>query len=437
MPFKKLIKRFRFTADTRPLLDLSGGLRLHPKSHAIEVPDIGVQGGASPVDPVYSTATDLTFRTWFARPTSIKQFISISADIVRPKLIAQDAPAVLFDLQYRISNGVDEFYFDGASWIVAALPTEWNTPGDFASNLPSFPVSSLDLDVGFAIVVNMWSNDSRVTPKLRSLKVLFEADISEEYDLLYNSIVPELEAFVIRGRVSYPMPADSNSLDLSDPEDLGFDTAYKITNVVAAYNETIDPRRLDNLLNSFDPNTKVLTLTDVVLTGQRLWVEFEWTPTIAVQTSSDYYEIATLPRIDVTEFRQSDHKVDSTYIEDSVVNPSTGAGWKIVGPRVSNIVITLSMIADKQHDVMQMESAFMKWVASNPAIRMRGLDEEFLMEVTSGPTYATAGSQANISTANVTLMISDVTFYSTPAIEVYAINSLNFTGGNVTLAIPN
>jgi hypothetical protein len=431
MSFKKLIKRFRFSTAERDRFDLSGGLRINKA--ALEVPPVIGSPNPTPQAAVYNVSQTLTAATWIAHPRAVKAWLGFAIELKAPKLLAQDAPSPLYGIQFRLHDGANARWFDGVSWEIATLITDWNTLAEVSTNIPTFPLAAKKLGV----VVNMWTNDERVTPKLISVRVLYEADLSEEYDIIYGSLVPELKASIRpRGRVGYRMPANSDEIDLSDTEALGFDTGYTIASVTAAYNETSDPERILDIVDSFNTNTKVLTLTESVPTGEVLWVEFQYAIPVVAQTSSDYYEISSIPRIAITNVQQINTQTERFGYEDSVIDINTGVGWKVQGPRLAELMVDIEVLCDKQHDVSQVVSSLMDWITNNPFFTMRGPDEQFQIQLATGLATSSDGSLMNRSKSTVSFLISNVAFFNRPAIAAYSVNQIVFGGaGNLNIEV--
>ena len=344
---KKLVKRFDFGVDSRESFDLSGGLRINPRTFSLEVPQSPQPDSSDIPDTSYSTDA-LEARTYVTNPLAVKAWLGFAIEYARrPKNPTPGLDTDPFSVQFRLSDGVDDRYWDGANWVVASDPAHWNTEAEVSTNISAFPLANRKL--GF--VIRAQSLYDSVTPSIRAIKVLYEVDIVESYDILYNSLVPEIKENVRgRSRVAIEQYGDSSIVDLSNLKELGFDTSYDISGVVAAYNDTNDSAHVANLLSSYDENTKVATLSEVVPDGDLLWIEFEYIPLVAVQTSRDYSEVASLPGIQIAEFQELE-KLPSARIEDGVLDVTTGLGWKVQGPRIVDIAFKLEVVTDKQSDM--------------------------------------------------------------------------------------
>lgn len=427
---KKLIKRFDFgfNSQAREEMDLTGGLRLGQRG--IECPRVTAAKSHRPSLIRYSTSTDLTARTWIETPTGLKQWLGFSATVRKLKpLVNPYSPSPLYGLRFRLTDGVSDYYWDGAAWSTPTLDAHWNTEGQVASAIASFPVTTQ----GIGFIVNMWTTDARLTPQLLGLRLVYDADVNEARDLLYGSLVPELEALRCRGRVAIRMAADGNTIDMSDLAALGFTSSYKLADVVAVYDHTNDASHLANLLDSFAGG--IASLSSSILAGDVAWVDFEFTPTAAVQTSADYSEVSVLPRVDVVDVRET-NRAESTTIEDYVINVDTGEGWKLPAPRVADVGYRLEILADKQFDAFSIREALMKWAAENKFITMRSTGERYDISVTIPPSFMSESQLTNLVTIEATVTVSNVAFFEDPATPAYGIQTANFGGfGNVELTI--
>lgn len=427
---KKLIKRFDFgfNSDAKALMDLSGGLRLAQRG--IEMPRANTGVSTRPQDPRYTTATNLTAKTWLANPAGVKQWLGFDVKIREPKMPIPFAPPPLYGLRFRVLDGAgDSFYHDGAAWSPATDDSHWNTQGDVASAIASFPVASQRIGVE----INMWTTDARLTPQLLGLRFLYDAEVSESRDLLYGSLVPELEAIRCLSRAIVRKPDTSDELEIDLPA-LGFTTSYKLASVVAVYDHAADPNRLANLLTDFSGG--VATLSQSVAEGANLWVSFEYTPTVAVQTSSEFHEVSTLPRIDITRVIES--TVTAGYAsEDYVLNADTGQGWKLPAPRTVNYTYQLEILSDKQYDAFAIRDALMSWAAESKVLVMRSTDEPFEMFLESDPDFSSEeSSNSNMTRIMASILVTNVALFEERATPANAIQNLKLGGfGNVEITI--
>ena len=427
---KRLIHTFEFAESCRSEYDLSGGLRISESSR-LEVPRTDSQVGPVPVTPEYDTAQTYTARTPNFNPKAATGWelfeVRHPAPAVHPDPGISTAPYVV---RFRVSNGTTDFYHDGASWVAATLDTHWNTEAEVSANLSSFDISTRTI----AFVINMWTLHEDVTPRLKSLKLLYSSKLVESYDVLYESLIPELKENIRgRARVGYQMPSDANSLDLSDLEALGFESSYEITDVLEAYNYTTDSSRVTNILSSYNSGTSVVSLSETVSSGQVLWLEFEYSPAVAHQTSRDYSELSSIPSVDVTDVR-FDLIQDQVNTADSVIDRDTNSGWALPGPAQKDFYFSLELTCDKQFDLQHLIPSINEW-AQRKVLKMRGMDREFTLMKLSDFDISSTHSPKNLRTSKATFAVKFVSFFERPAEQANGLQSIEFSGGNLQLSL--
>jgi len=410
----KLIKTFDFVEANRCKLDLTGGLRLNPNTDALEIPHAGT---AWDTRQPFDTSTTLTATTWIANPLSATSWDSFSVEYTtRPK----DFDNVdLFTIQFRLTDGVDEFWWDGAAWVVNT--TDWNTSGEVATNLPSFPILSQKI----GIVINMITLDQTVTPQIKSVKVLYSTRIDHFFDYIYESLLVELKSS-LRPKARVQFEADQ-ATDTFDLDSFPWDTEYAVDTVTAAYDLGTDPNRLTNILSSYDSVENRITLTSPAVIGDVFWLDFTWKPDAVVMTSQDYSQLAKIPAYTVTNINQSD-SVEHIGTDDFVFNEDTGDGYILPGPRMGDISFDIDIEADKQFDSHAMQEALRNWVNQNRCLRSRGMDEEFDIESLGGLAVTSTTNDADIQTARLRLSLVHAVFFERDAKAAKQVQRIVFTG---------
>ena len=430
---QKLIKRFDFNPEESSRVDVSGGLRLNWRRRRLELPRVPATAGAS-VSAVasYSTDQDLTARTWVTNPQTLRGWLGF--EVERRKDPAHSDPNVdgtPVTIRFRLTDGTDDLWWDGAAWSVAGVG-EWNTDAEIATNIAQFSVAGRKLGV----VINMFTTDANVTPSVSAIKILYEADINEEWDIVYNSLVPAIKENVkARGRVVYKLTAQSDEISFADLSALGFDTAYNIADVVSTFDYTNDPTRTTDLTLSFDANTKLLTLSSELPADTLVYVDFLYTPTVAVHTTRDWREVSSVPAIDITNLIYSDVLPAGASLgsQDSVHHPTTGQGWRVPGAREFQVDMVIEVIGDKQYDVSGLAKSLKRWVSSNPILTMAGTDEGFQMLSEGQQPDDSFPNEDDIRVHKLPLSILRVTAHDLDAVASARPSKIVFTGGNLTL----
>lgn len=435
MAIKKLIKRLEFDEKTLPNTDLSGGLVVAlRKPRGLQLPRQQVNYGPSAKAKPYSLDQDLTARTPVTNPKGLRRWLGFQIDRRQdPPSPDPEVETTPVTIQFRLTDGADDLWWDGAAWSVPVTPTDWNTEAEVADNISTFPIDDRKLGV----IVNMYTTDGRVTPRIQTLKVLYECDVNEQHDIVYSSLVPALKALRCRSRAILKMSQTGTEISLEDLGALGFETDYEIVGVVAAYDLDNDPKKLVDLASSFDENTKTLTLSSSVAQGDALWIDFEFSPDVAVNTGRDFYEASKVPRIDVTALSFVDVLAAGTSASsaDSYFHPITGEGYKIFGPREFDMIAVLEILGDKQYDVTHMREAVTAWIAGSAELIMSATDEGFFMNSEGQTDDDGTPNPSDIRVYKVPLAVYRITSHDLPAEAAVSPKSIVFEGGNLELTI--
>lgn len=426
---KKIIKRFDFLPDEVYRLDLTGGLVVNRKAKGLELPASNDSQGPFSILRPYSLDQTLTARTWITNPKALTQWVTFQVEFRKdPPWTNPNVSGTPVTIQFRLSDGTDDLWWDGAAWSVAGVG-EWNSEHEIAANIATFPVTDRKLGV----VVNMYTLDSKVSPRIRALKLLYEAELVEEWDLVYNSLLPAIKNAVRpQARAVYQLEVDSSTIDFSDTRALGFDTGYNIVDVTSAFDYTNDPTLLVDIRQSFA--SSILTLSSELEAGSQVYVNFTYEPTVTVLTSRDYSEIATIPSICITRltYRDTISAGSSLSSEDAVHDLETGIGWAIPGPRVFDLNAVIEVVTDKQFDGYGLAHAIREWIARNPLLIMTGTDEgyqilsEGVYEDTSEP------NEDDLRQYRIPISIANVPSNDLAATPSVKPTKIVFVGGNMT-----
>lgn len=425
---KRLVSTFEFNAGCRLEYDLTGGLRISEQNR-LEVPRVDVQNGPSPSTPVYDLTQTYTARTPVFSPQAAVSWEIFS--VRHPSPPQHPDPAITtppYVVRFRVSDGSTDFYWDGAAWTAISLDTHWNTEAEVSTNISSFPIR----DISF--VVNMWTLHEDVTPALKSLKLLYQSDIAEDYDVIYESLIPEMKEN-IRGksRLAYRTSESTTLIGLSDTEALGLESSYDITDVTAAYNYTTDPEKTADILSIYNSTSGLLTLASSAAANEVVWVNFEYRPAVAVQTSRDYSELSSLPGLDITNIEIS-NSTGQVNTSDGVIDITTDSGWLIPGPCLKNINFSIELTCDKQYDLRLLAQSVREW-SQKKVLKIRGMDYEVSVSMLGDFEYDSVHNSKNMRTAKANFIITHVPFFDRPATQANSLQSIQFSGGNLTLTI--
>ena len=422
---KNLIKTFSFEEAERSRLDLTGGLRLNPGTSRVGLSRLELPRQAAPKGDLYNTSTTLTASTWVATPMSVKEWRGFEAVITHPRDPDGGAAAVTSAF-YKLSDGIDEYYWDGGAWSVAGA-TDWNTEEDVADNISSFPATAKSIQV----VVNLRTADQRVTPVLSSIKVLYGAVIDHQEDYLIRSLIPSLKANVRPAGRTLIEYSGGTSVVIQDylPE-----TPYNIVGVESVYNETSDSAHLFDLFDSYSSSTGTITLSSDP-GACNLYIRFLYEPEIALNTSRDYVEVGKVPAVTIERVRVIDTAIRG--VNDSVVNKSTGEMVMVYGPRQGDIEFDLVAETDKIVDQQRLAEAIRVYMSSNPMLVSIGMDERFRLHVFDEYDSFGDADKTDISAGKVRVRIIGAVFFERGSATKPAVLSFQTTPeSNLQFQVP-
>lgn len=405
---KRLIKRFKFEEENRDRIELVSNVRLDPYAHRLKLSEPYQSSGVA--------------KTWVTHPQSVKQWLGFQAVITHATEggASGGAPALveITGANYRLSDGTDEYWYNGASWEVNT--TDWNTEAEVAANISTFPVTSQQLQ----IVIQLTTTNLGFTPELVEIRVLWASDIEFHEDLVYRSLVRALRDEVRPIADYYIKPgAATTTIDL---DDYPLKTPYNVVGVDSVYDYNDDSDRVVDLLDSYDSGTKVITLNATLPQDHVAIVRFIYEPEVSVTTSQDYHEVAKVPALilDDIDF------VDAAPLaaNDWVVNKGDGSAVKVYAPIQGDLEVTLLALTDKGVDQQRLKEALQQFFGNNPTLQSTGLDEAYTLWLIDEYDMRNTPSPADIHTGRVRFRIRDVVVYARDSVDSFGVQRFNLTG---------
>lgn len=388
MRTQTLIKTFSWTEADRVVVELGPGTRIAPERNLATL---------AAADGRFSTDPDLYVKSRVTTPQAVRQWLSFEARIAH-KLNAANEQVT--SSGYRLFDGTDELYWDGASWSAAGTG-QWSTEAEVADNISALNAASRTLQV----VVNLATSDSSLAPELHWVKVAYAAVIEFLEDITLRTLVRQLKQELRPiSRVIWEMPADGNTVPLAEAQ---IETGYKLQGVDSCFSYDTDPERLIDIFSSYDQGTKVITLTETLAAGTRVWIRFTYEPLVSRNSSSqDFVEAATVPAVVLTAEQLVD-TVDAPDGADQVANKSAGTAIVVPTPEQGTLEITALLMAEKQIDLTRLNEEMGRFFKRHPIIFSTGIDEGYRLQVVDEHTGATSpqASQDEIYTSQLTLRI--------------------------------
>jgi len=399
----KLIKRFDFEEKNRALITLGPNVRLNPTLHKVQLLE-GDDGY-----PVHSTGDpDLYVKTWLACPNSVKSWAAFEVSITH----SYENGVQLTTDRYRLSDdGTTQYYWNstGGTWSVAT--TQWSTEAEVCDHIATFPVTRRQIQV----IVNLETTDARYTPLLTCIKVLYNAVIEFQEDLIFKSLAKDLQDN-IRPLTDYPikLPATTSTIDL---DTYPLKTPYTLIGIDSVFDNTDDPNHLVNLFSSYNTGTKVITLTGSISANHVAWIVFSYVPEVSVAAKRTYNEIAAVPAIviswDIVANRRGQ-------FSDSVINKRTGAGTRVLAPDMVDIDIVLRCLTDKSRDHTRINDEIKRYFRQHPHLRSRGIDETYSAWIVDELDQQEAFEQNEVNTSRLRIRVVNAVFFNRGSEVAYA-----------------
>lgn len=427
MRVKRLIKCLGFREQDRELVTLGPRTRLNPETNRAQLafdPILTVYGGGF---PTAATHPDLWVKTKLTYPRAVRRWIGFEAGVIHAS--DPDNPTqILTNVRFRLDNGTNEYYWNGSAWVVAAAHN-WNTEQQLSDNIHLWNIRTLGQKM--RVVVNLSTSDARYTPELIGVKLLYEAAIEFQEDIIFRSLVPALRKGLRPiGRTVFTAPATGTVFNL---ETLEIETPYNFVGVDSAFNYTSDPDLLDDLLLSYDPLSKNVTLKQSIAAGQMVFINFLYEPEVAVTTSQDFIESEKVPAVIITDLEL----VDTVELQqdDHVSNKGAATAVVVPAPMQGDLQGTLIAMSDKAVDNQRIWDEIKHFFANNPFLTSTGLDERYRLWLVNEYEDTTVPDQKELHSGEATFRIRNVRFWTKDAFDDFIATSKPKTGGSGNLVL--
>lgn len=336
-------------------------IRLSPQDFSIKL--------KSDNNGFYSTNADIWARTWITNPLALRRITMF-----------QSLPNIQPDntgVQFRIYDGTNDYYWNGAAWVVAGA-SDWNTEEELNANLSSFNVLP---NRQFAVTMNLFTTDREATPSIYEIKLLTEMNIDYVEDIVLRSLLPSLESEVRPvtnlGHI-LPFTTDVSTIDLNDYET---NTSYNIIDVVGVYDFTDDDELLYNLLDSYNPSTKIVSLSSDLPATHRPLILARYQPEVVYIQHQDYYEVAKLPTLLIQGLEIPTEAFYNLVAQEGIVDRATGDAKIIYEPTRATFEFRIHGLTASVVDEMRLITKLNEYFNNNLFLRSVGLDELYRMRV--------------------------------------------------------
>lgn len=410
MRLRKIIKTIRFTEDIRNELTLGTGVRMNAATNLLQLKGT----------PAYPTTADLYAITPPFSPDSVKAWIGFD---VYDSHTYDKLGAPLTGFGFRLSDGVDQYYHNGADWVVGE--TNWNTEVEIAGNISSWPANAKNIQ----IVINPYTTDSKYTPYLEKIKILYSSNVEFQEDLVVRTTIPLFRDNIRpKGELIIVTETETDTIDLSE---YTFDQEYDITDIDSVFDNDNDSDHFSDLFSSYNPSTKQITISAPVPAGTKLFVNFLYRPLIAISTDEEYLESARVPAIHITN-------VDTTaemeqFQTDYVRNKADNTAIKIPSARQKSLAFSIQLLAGLSKDLHRMMDEVRTLFANNRFITSKALDESYPIYLLTDATMKSGLSESTLHTAFFRFVIQNALYYQERDQAAYVVLEFKTTTAKIEL----
>jgi hypothetical protein len=403
----KLIKCFDFLETNRDRITLGTNVRLNPTINRIQLEEDS--------SDEYSTDPDLYVKTWITTPQSVKQWLSFESVITHSY---DDDQIQLTGHGYRLGNGTNEYWWNGASWEINT--TSWNTEEEIATNITSFSVTEKSIQV----IINLTTTNASYTPLLQSVKILYSSDIEFQEDIV-RSMISNLKDN-IRPNSSHvvTLTSDTDTIDLIN--DFPLKTQHDIVDIDSVFNHDTDSNHDIDIFSSYDSGTKTITLNAVQTTGSKIWIRFIYKPSVAVTTKRTYTEIGKVPCIVISDINHTAKRQGQA--DNSVMNNTTGIGTRVKAPSMIDIEFMIRCLTEKALDQHRLIDEIRRHFRQNPSLTSRGMDESYSLQQLGEFDQHEPFEDAEIEVGLLSCRVSNALFYNRGDETIYATKRFVISG---------
>lgn len=391
MPINRIIERFTFRRADAPDLVVGANVELDVGDFATLIRDPVT--GHFPT--VASGAVELQVATRLFAPTTCQGWLMIEADIEHAR-DPTDLTSFATAARFRVNDGANDLWWDGATWATATLPGEWNTEAEINANLGTLAFTARQI----RIVVNLQTTDRRVAPRLRGVKLLWRTDVVWEEDLIYRTVLRELRAGLRpTARARHTLAATGTSFELhwraletsTIPSGAArVEGGYDIVGIESVYDLTNDPNRFVNLASTFTPTSATsatVGLSASTPSSAVLEFSFIYAPSVALERSRDDDDVDRTPGLVISSVTHEDEgrRVQG---DDLIVDRATGTAVRVPYPRQGHVRFGFTIQTENKADRARLSDEVRRFFAATPLIRSAGLDRRYTVQLVDDFTSA-------------------------------------------------
>jgi len=371
-----LIKRFEYNEGTRSDLVFSDTAEIYLESRLFQGPGVKLRPDSSTGE--YPTTGEQWVRHRVTEPLALLGWQGFDYEADLP-----DGTS----LGFRLSDGVDDWYWDGAAWSTPGAG-DWSTVQEINDNVSTFPSMLATADrKKLQVVTRLVSTDSSLTPRLRTIKLLYRARINFSEDVILRSLIPALKSGVTTFKdFAKKLPATTSVLEVG-PGQAHSVAPYEVADVVGVWNHTDDPDHLVDLFDSFDEGAQEIALTTSVDQGKKIWISFLAPTDVSIAKHPDYYEVATIPALVVERLRPVGKLHGTPGRRDAVINRDQKTATVVAEVDETSYDVDILAVVDRVADRFRLGDRLRQWVDENPLLHLVGLDDLLPIRLMRDPDW--------------------------------------------------
>lgn len=373
---------------------------------ALKTSNNGATGDRYPLD------ADIYVQTGTFAPTKVREWLRLEVKYATP---TNDNGEAVTAVQARLHDGSDQYYWDGAAWVTAS-DGDWNTIQEVSDNIGAWTAEAL------GVVLNLLTTDPKLTPKVNGFKLLYTVDIvSFKEDWIYDVVVKQL-ADEIRPLTDYIVSQEETGTTVSAALE-----GWDIEAIDGIWNEDADPDHATDISSSYNSGTKIATLTGSVDSGAKLFIRASYVPTVAVNTSPDYIELANNPSITFTNIQAIDlgEVVAYEYVMDRYSDPPTAA--ILPAPRRYNIDFVAEVVAPLAIDLNRITESLAAFIQNNRVLVSSATGQRASLTIVQDFNTSNQSSFEEVHTASLAFRLENVYMWHKPITSGFGVASVNTT----------
>jgi hypothetical protein len=335
-------------------------------------------------------------------------------------------------INWRISDGTDDYWYNGGAWAIASSSNDWNTEIEISANINTFP----HIQKCIQFVARLETTDRWVTPVLLGTRLLLTASFDWFEDLILRSLVPRMrEDFTFLMDWSGVLNEETDRFNIETDNNFRPEESLNVIGIEAVYNQTTDPDYEIDILQSFNPSTGEVILTGTLPIDTRLFYRLNVEPEVAVNfTNTDYDEIGKTPSIIIDRI---DFEARQVKAVKEIALKDRGEGWKLDQPLwVERMRCQCVMITGKIVNALRLITQAYAFVVRGPKqrsnekigpiIKTKALDLEHTIKIIPGSSYNPSPNFSDLKQVTFEIVICNFYAWLRDIEQTYLVNQLNW-----------